>query len=67
VPRHQVEIVMCGLCGNTVMLGGDLATGSDDQSFQLPELAVQWLTGHGWIQRTSSWYCGSHANRVSGQ
>ena len=64
---HQVEIVMCGLCGNTVMLGADLATGSDDQSFQLPELAVQWLTGHGWIQRPSSWYCGSHANRVSGQ
>jgi DNA invertase Pin-like site-specific DNA recombinase len=63
---HQVEIVMCGLCGNTVMLGGDLAAGSDDHSFQLPELAVRWLSGHGWIQRPSSWYCGSHTDRVSG-
>jgi hypothetical protein len=35
--------------------------------FQLPELAVQWLTGHGWIQHPSSWYCGNHANRLSGQ
>ena len=61
---HQVEIVMCGLCGNTVMLGGDLATGSYDQSSQLPELAVQWLTGHGWIQRPSSWYCGNHTTRL---
>ena len=58
---------MCGLCGNTVMLGGDLATEADDQSFQLPELAVRWLTDHGWNQRPSSWYCGGHADLVSAQ
>jgi hypothetical protein len=64
---HQVEIVMCGLCGNTVVLGGDLATGSDDQSSQLRDLAVQWLAGHGWIQRPSSWYCGSHTDRAGAE
>jgi DNA invertase Pin-like site-specific DNA recombinase len=64
---HQVEIVMCGLCGNTVMLGGDLAVAAKDQSFQLPDLAMRWLTDHGWIQRTSSWYCGNHPVRSSPQ
>jgi hypothetical protein len=26
---HQVEIIMCGSCGSTVMLGGDLAAQAD--------------------------------------
>jgi hypothetical protein len=56
---HQVEMVMCGQCGATVMLGGDLAAGAD-QTLSLREPAARWLIDRGWSRQSRRWECGSH-------
>jgi hypothetical protein len=51
---YQARIVMYGLCGSTVMLGGELA----DDSAGVPA-AGRWLAAHGWSRAGSKWACGS--------
>lgn len=58
---HQVAMVMCRLCGTTVMLGGDLAAAMTGAV--LPELGRRWLTNHGWHQHPGDWECGQHPAR----
>jgi DNA invertase Pin-like site-specific DNA recombinase len=56
---HQARIVMCGLCGATVMLGEELA--SDDFA-HVPDVADRWLADHGWIYVRGQWACGDHSD-----
>ena len=55
---HLVEMVMCGLCSVTVLLGGDLANKAEQTL--LLEPAARWLTDRGWRQNSKGWECGSH-------
>jgi DNA invertase Pin-like site-specific DNA recombinase len=59
---HQVEIIMCGRCGITVMLGGGLAAQAD-QPLRVPQPVQRWLTDRGWHHYPSTWECGQHSAR----
>ncbi|MFI6833794.1 recombinase family protein [Kribbella sp. NPDC050241] len=56
---HQARIIMCSLCGSTVMLGDELAAAGGEP---IPDPAVLWLAGHGWIQHADSWLCRDHGD-----
>jgi hypothetical protein len=60
---HQAQIVMCALCSNTVMVGGDLAATAAGQPFRAPDGVVRWLTGHGWVEGRGVWLCGIHSTQ----
>ncbi|TCC33920.1 recombinase family protein [Kribbella capetownensis] len=54
---HQARIIMCDMCGSTVMLGGELA--AVDAKYE-SDAVVLWLAGRGWTRRGEHWMCGQH-------
>jgi hypothetical protein len=53
---HGAELILCPCSGDSVMISVGLAGQADDDS-----AVARWLTGHGWIHRGGTWYCGQHS------